>query len=189
MRDFLAEMVKLVRILAEEYAWVRRVLWAAGIVVVLAALWAVRPRSPQVTVARYLDALRTGDCTRAWRLVSDQRRGLMDGMASFDSFGANVCQPVASSYDQLYYETWKDEELNVLGGRADLTFCACARPVARTRRMCAVHEAVLVREHMRWKILFLPIGPWDKESCRWERQKPEALISPDSRHKRPAAGQ
>jgi hypothetical protein len=182
-------MYKLVRILAQENAWVRRVLWAAGIVVVLAVLWAVRPRSPQVTVARYLESLRAGDCDKAWRLVSDQRRGLMDGMASFDSFGSNVCQPVASSYDKLYYEPWDGEKLDVLGGRADLRFCACARPVARTRRMCAVHEAVLVREHLRWKILFLPIGPWDKEACRWERQKPEALISPESRHKMPGPGQ
>lgn len=188
MGNFLSEMIKLVRILSQENAWFRRALWACVAVLSAAGLWAARPRSPQVTAARYLEALRAGECNRAWRLVSGQRRGMMDAMGSFEAFDANVCQPAAKSYEKLYYEPWDGEKLEVFGGRADLKYCVCARATAHPRRMCAVHEAVLVREGLRWKILFMPIGPWDGESCRWERQKPETLIAPESRHKNPVRG-
>ena len=185
MRDFLREMYKFVKALADGNPWVRRGLWAVCILAVAALAAVLWPRSPQSTVAHYLYAMQEGNCGRAWRLVSRQRREMMDTMASYDSFEKNICDPVSDAYGKIYYEPWDGERLDVFGGRAELKFCACALPQARARRLCAAHNAVLVRERLRWKILFLPVGPWDKEPCKWQRQKPEALIAPDSRHKNP----
>lgn len=69
--------------------------------------------------------------------------------------------------------------------RADITYCACARTAGRLRRMCFTRSAILVREHFRWKLLFLNIGPRD-QPCEWSRSKQETQIAPGSKYKRAA---
>ena len=189
MRYFFTETWKLIGLLASEYVWVRRGLYAAGTGVVLVLLWSLRPMSPERTAAHYLDALEAGNCGAAWRLRARQQDATRVNADDYESFESEVCETVSASYDKLYYEPWNEQEVNVFGNQAEVAFCACSLPIARSRRICALHNAVLVRQGMRWKIASLPIGPWDNKPCQWNRQRPEALIKPGSPQKRSKPGQ
>lgn len=181
IRENLRELTTLFQLLFREFSWTRKAAPAAALLLLIGLCCLLRPASPIRTVEMYVNALHKGRCARAYALLARERVQEDLNFETQEKFDRRVCRRVQGEFDKLFLE--KGREIKVRAGRRlFLDFCLCSRSAGSVRRVCSVHEATLVRDPIKWKILSLDIGPWDTH-CDFLREKHERLVNPNSKNK------
>ena len=178
IKEHFKDFIALMRTLFRERPWTRWVALCLALLFVLWIAWLLRPIPPRKTVDRYISYLEKGQCDKAFRFISQRRRDDDLDYESLEEFNDTVCRRVDKEFDKLFVQTGGDS-LTSEGRDLKYSFCLCSRAGGQTRRVCAQHQALLIKEKYHWKIYALEIGPWE-EHCHYQREKPETLINPRS---------